>query len=156
MPPPTKGGKRSITGGSGKGKGKGKGKKATSAQGKGKAGAPNKSGSIGGPKKRSRKSRGSGWKTYIHRTHKQVYNQITLSKSTMGVLTSFVEDMFQKLLSEAVHIAKINNTKTLSAREIQTSARLLLPPELAKHAMSEGTKAVAKYNAGTDKDATQN
>ena len=74
----------------------------------------------------------------------------------MDVLTSFVEDMFQKLQTEAVNIAKINNVKTLSAREIQTSARLLLPPELAKHAMSEGTKAVAKYNAGTDKDATQN
>jgi histone H2B len=70
----------------------------------------------------------------------------------MGVLNSFVEDMFQKLQSEAVNIAKINNTKTLSAREIQTAARLLLPPELAKHAMSEGTKAVAKYNAAANKD----
>ena len=160
MPPPTKGGKRSITGGSGKGKGKGqgkgKGKKATG--GKGKGGAPNKSGSVGA-KKRARKTnrgRGHGWVTYIHRTHKQVYSAITLSKRTMDVLTSFVEDMFQKLQTEAVNIAKINNVKTLSAREIQTSARLLLPPELAKHAMSEGTKAVAKYNAGTDKDATQN
>ena len=29
---------------------------------------------------------------------------------------------------------------------VQTSTRLLLPGELAKHAVSEGTKAVTKYN----------
>ena len=42
-------------------------------------------------------------------------------------------------------LSKINKTKTLSSREIQTAVRLMLPGELAKHAMSEGTKAVAKY-----------
>lgn len=30
---------------------------------------------------------------------------------------------------------------------MQTAVRLLLPGELAKHAVSEGTKAVTKYNA---------
>ena len=39
------------------------------------------------------------------------------------------------------------HTKTLSSREIQTAVRLMLPGELAKHAMSEGTKAVAKYTS---------
>jgi histone H2A len=34
---------------------------------------------------------------------------------------------------------------TLSSREIQTAVRLLLPGDLAKHAVSEGTKAVTKY-----------
>ena len=36
---------------------------------------------------------------------------------------------------------------TISSREIQTSVRLLLPGELAKHAVSEGTKAVTKYTS---------
>ncbi|GBP94796.1 Histone H2B.3 [Eumeta japonica] len=31
--------------------------------------------------------------------------------------------------------------------EVQTSVRLLLPGELAKHAVSEGTKAVTKYTS---------
>ena len=44
-------------------------------------------------------------------------------------------------------LSKINKTKTLSSREIQTAVRLMLPGELAKHAMSEGTKAVAKYTS---------
>ncbi|ODM88408.1 Histone H2B (s) [Orchesella cincta] len=33
------------------------------------------------------------------------------------------------------------------SREIQTAVRLLLPGELAKHAVSEGTKAVTKYTS---------
>ena len=44
-------------------------------------------------------------------------------------------------------LAKINKVKTLSSREIQTAVRLILPGELAKHAMSEGTKAVAKFTS---------
>ncbi|KAI4294013.1 hypothetical protein K525DRAFT_213708, partial [Schizophyllum commune Loenen D] len=32
----------------------------------------------------------------------------------------------------------------ISSREIQTSVRLILPGELAKHAISEGTKSVTK------------
>ena len=44
-------------------------------------------------------------------------------------------------------LTKINKVKTLSSREIQTAVRLMLPGELAKHAMSEGTKAVAKFSS---------
>ncbi len=63
----------------------------------------------------------------------------------MTIMGSFVEDMFERIHGESVNVAKINQTKTLTAREVQTSARLLLPGELSKHAMSEGTRAVAKY-----------
>ena len=38
-----------------------------------------------------------------------------------------------------------NKRSTIISREIQTAVRLLLPGELAKHAVSEGTKAVTKY-----------
>ena len=36
---------------------------------------------------------------------------------------------------------------TISSREIQTAVQLLLPGELAKHAVSEGTKAFTKYTS---------
>jgi histone H2B len=144
MPPPTKGGKRlpvASGGAGGKGKGKGKGKKAV----------PKKSGSTVAEKKRPKK-RSPSWALFIHRALKQVFKNVSLTKRSMQVMCSFVEDMFNRLQGEAVNIAKINKVRTLTAREIQTSARLLLPPELAKHAMSEGTKAVAKYNSGLAKD----
>ena len=48
---------------------------------------------------------------------------------------------------EHAKLAKYNSKATISSREIQTAVRLLLPGELAKHAVSEGTKAVTKYTS---------
>uniref|UniRef100_A0A2K6G8L3 Histone H2B n=1 Tax=Propithecus coquereli TaxID=379532 RepID=A0A2K6G8L3_PROCO len=40
-----------------------------------------------------------------------------------------------------------NKRSTITSREIKRAVRLLLPGELAKHAVSEGTKAVTKYTS---------
>src|SRR5689334_10690747 len=47
----------------------------------------------------------------------------------------------------AAELCFIAGKHTISSREIQTAVRLILPGELAKHAVSEGTKAVTKYNS---------
>ena len=39
-------------------------------------------------------------------------------------------------------LAAYSKKSTISSREIQTAVRLILPGELAKHAISEGTKSV--------------
>lgn len=52
----------------------------------------------------------------------------------------------ERIASEASRIAQYNKRQTLSSREIQTAVRLLLPGELSKHAVSEGTKAVTYVN----------
>ena len=49
-------------------------------------------------------------------------------------------------MSAALEIFPICRS-TITSREIQTAVRLLLPGELAKHAVSEGTKAVTKYTS---------
>jgi histone H2B len=53
-----------------------------------------------------------------------------------------MNDMFDTLVAEAARLVRLKNAKTLSARDVQTSTRLLLPGALADHAVSEGTKAV--------------
>ena len=45
-----------------------------------------------------------------------------------------------------VELASYSKKSTISSREIQTAVRLILPGELAKHAISEGTKSVTKVN----------
>ncbi len=46
-------------------------------------------------------------------------------------------------------LASYSKKSTISSREIQTSVRLILPGELAKHAISEGTKSVTSaYSQG--------
>jgi histone H2B len=63
-------------------------------------------------------------------------------------LTRF-PDIFERVATEASKLAAYNKKSTISSREIQTSVRLILPGELAKHAVSEGTKAVTKYSSST-------
>merc|ERR1711887_451867 len=62
-------------------------------------------------------------------------------------MNSFINDVFEKIASESARLVRYNKKHTLSSREVQTSVRLLLPGELAKHAVSEGTKAVTKYSS---------
>lgn len=58
-------------------------------------------------------------------------------------------DIFERIATEASKLAAYNKKSTISSREIQTAVRLILPGELAKHAVSEGTKAVTKYSSSS-------
>mmetsp|Transcript_1530 Transcript_1530/g.2000 ORF Transcript_1530/g.2000 Transcript_1530/m.2000 type:complete len:109 (+) Transcript_1530:50-376(+) len=82
--------------------------------------------------------------TYIYRTLKQIHKNVGFSSKGIKVVNSFVQDIFERLAVEAASLTRFNKTKTLTSREVQTAVRLTLPAELAKHAMAEGTKAVAK------------
>ena len=96
--------------------------------------------------KNKRKSKQS-YNIYIYRVLKQVHPDTGVSKRAMSVLNSFVGDTFGRIASEAGRLVMYNKRKTMSAREVQTAVRLVLPGELAKHAVSEGTKAVTKYQS---------
>jgi histone H2B len=65
----------------------------------------------------------------------------------MSIMNSFVNDIFGRIAGEASKLTQYNKRSTITSREIQTAVRLLLPGELAKHAVSEGTKAVTKYTS---------
>lgn len=96
--------------------------------------------------KRHRK-RTETFSVYIYRVLKQVHPETGVSKRSMSIMNSFINDIFEKIALEASRLVRYNKKHTLSSREIQTAVRLLLPGELAKHAVSEGTKAVTKYTS---------
>ena len=98
--------------------------------------------------KRSHK-RTESYSSYIYKVLKQVHPQTGISKRGMSILNSFINDIFERIATEAAKLARYNKKATLSSREIQTGVRLVLPGELAKHAVSEGTKAVTKFNSST-------
>ena len=77
----------------------------------------------------------------------QVHPDLGISSKAMSIMNSFVNDVFERLAGEAARLAQYSGRTTLTSREVQTAVRLLLPGELAKHAVSEGTKAVTKYTS---------
>ncbi|KAK3087748.1 hypothetical protein FSP39_010073 [Pinctada imbricata] len=99
-----------------------------------------------GDNKRKRKRKES-YGLYIYKVLRQVHPDTGISSKGMSIMNSFVNDVFERIAAEASRLANYNKRSTITSREIQTAVRLLLPGELAKHAVSEGTKAVTKYTS---------
>ncbi|CAK9214311.1 unnamed protein product [Sphagnum troendelagicum] len=99
----------------------------------------------GGKKKKAKST--ETYKIYIYKVLKQVHPDTGVSSKAMGIMNSFINDIFEKLAQESARLARYNKKPTITSREIQTAVRLILPGELAKHAVSEGTKAVTKFTS---------
>ena len=110
-----------------------------------KAVSKTKTPSSGGKKHRRRRRESYG--IYIYKVLKQVHPDTGITSKAMSIMNSFVNDIFERIAAESSRLAHYNKRSTITSREIQTAVRLLLPGELAKHAVSEGTKAVTKYTS---------
>ena len=91
--------------------------------------------------------RKESYSIYIYKVLKQVHPDTGVSSKAMAIMNSFVNDIFERIAAESSRLSQYNKKSTITSREIQTAVRLLLPGELAKHAVSEGTKAVTKYTS---------
>lgn len=97
-----------------------------------------------GEKRRPRK-RQYTFASYIYKVLKEVHPELSISRKSMAVLDSFVLDLEERIAREASRLARYNGRRTITSREIASACRLLLPGELARHAMSEGTKSLLKF-----------
>ncbi|XP_067880513.1 histone H2B 1/2-like [Heterodontus francisci] len=95
----------------------------------------NKPSTKGGKKRRK-----ESYSIYIYKVMKQVHPETGISSKAMSIMNSFVNDVFERIAGDTSRLAHYNNHQL---REIQTAVRLLLPRELAKHAVSEGTKYIS-------------
>ncbi|GCB66830.1 hypothetical protein scyTo_0015046 [Scyliorhinus torazame] len=83
----------------------------------------------------------------IYKALKQVYPVTGISSSAMSVINLFVNDIFERITCESSRLIRYSQRQTISSQEIQTTIHLMLPGELTKHAVSEGSKAVTKYTS---------
>ena len=116
-----------------------------SAKGAKKAAKSQKAARTSTKKRKHRRKESFG--SYIYKVLKQVHPDTGVSSKAMSIMNSFVNDIFERIAAESSRLAHYNKRSTITSREIQTAVRLLLPGELAKHAVSEGTKAVTKYTS---------
>merc|ERR1712086_550757 len=100
------------------------------------------------PKKTiTRRRRTETFSVYIFRVLRQVHEKTGISKRSMSIMNSFINDLFERISAEAGRLVRYSKRHTLSSREVQTAVRPILPGELAKHAVVEGTKAVTKFSS---------
>ena len=65
----------------------------------------------------------------------------------------YINDTLKKIANKASKLVNYNKRPILTAREIQTSVRLVLPEKIGKRAVSSGTEAFTKFansEAGLD------
>ena len=87
-----------------------------------------------GDKKKANK-RIESYSSYIYKVLKQVHPDTGISKRGMFIMNSFINDVFECVAGESGKLTRYNKKATLSSREVQTAVRLMLPGELAKHAV---------------------
>ena len=112
-----------------------------------KAGAGKKDSKAAVDKKKKHKKRRESYAIYVYKVLKQVHPDTGISSKAMSIMNSFVNDIFERIAQEASRLAHYNKKATITSREVQSAVKLLLPGELAKHAVSEGTKSVTKYTS---------
>jgi histone H2B len=100
-------------------------------------------------RKRSR-TNGRAYSIYLRRVLLQIHPDLGMSKRTLSILNSFLNDLFEQIAREASNLCKYSRKKTLSEREIQAAVRLVIPSEIAQHAVSEGKKAFSRYIFSTE------
>ncbi|CAN4098952.1 unnamed protein product [Withania somnifera] len=111
----------------------------------------------GGKRRRKRAKVGGGvgpsegYRRYVFRVMKQVHPDMGISSQAMTILNNLMGDMFERIANEAAVLSKYVGRTTLASVDIQDAVKLVLPGELGKHAIAEGTKAVATYVSSVDK-----
>lgn len=105
----------------------------------------------GEPKKRSSSSNQTvkdfNFNVYVYKVLKQVHPDTGISGDAKACMVNLVKINVAKIMNAANQLVLRSGVRTISSRDIQSAVRIVLPGELAKHAVSEGTKAVTKYNA---------
>lgn len=87
----------------------------------------------------------STFSIYIYKLMKEkVCPDLAISAKAMAIMNSFMADIMDRIAEEAKNLIRYNNQLTITSRDIQTAVRLVLPPELAKDAVSEGVNALYK------------
>ena len=112
-------------------------------------GMPKKKSSDGmikrGPKPVKQFDKDEKFQIYIHRILKRIDAETTLSKKAMTTMNSLILDVYRQISQEAASLSRHGHNSLLRPQDVQSAVKLRLPGELCKHALSEATKALAKY-----------
>ncbi len=89
---------------------------------------------------------------YISRLLKQVHKDISIGLSAKNTLNLMIQNTVERILDVSQDLVQLSNRKTIGSREVQSGVIMILPGELAKHAVSEATRSLGIFGgaiAGT-------
>lgn len=78
----------------------------------------------------------------VYKVCRHIQPDATFSKTGMMVMDCFCKDMFEKIAEEAQRLVAYRGKSTMTSNDVMGAVRLILPGELADHAITEGTNAL--------------
>lgn len=93
------------------------------------------------------------FRVYIHRTLKGVSPNLHITKSALEALDSVVRVTANQLVDRALALTGGSEKITVSSAELQASVRLVLPGDLATHAVKAGLTATNTFQESEKKRA---
>ena len=93
-----------------------------------------------------RKKPVQSFKIYLYTVLNQVHPTVRISTRAMDIMNTFMVDIFERIATEAARLLIHSKKPTLALKDMEYAVKLSLSGELAKHAMSEGNKAIKNYN----------
>ena len=95
-------------------------------------------------KKKTKKST-DNYTSYISKILKVVEPSVSTSKDSVTLVNSILDDFAERLIMQANKLTKIDQKSTVKAKHVQAATQLLLVGGLQRHAVSDGTRAVALF-----------
>jgi len=89
---------------------------------------------------------------FINVLYKQMHPDMKVNKISRSQLNQLLNLLTSAITEKAVFLNQKNKVKTISARTIQSAIQIILPGELRKQAISNGTMAVVKYIRSKDEE----
>merc|ERR1712096_111560 len=93
---------------------------------------------------KAKKSQQAKKKSVNYKVLKQVHPDLRISSKAISICDALCKDVEGRLQTEMRNLCTMVGTKTCKSRQAVAATRLVLPGELGKHAVQEGSKALAK------------
>ncbi|OMJ89145.1 hypothetical protein SteCoe_8773 [Stentor coeruleus] len=104
--------------------------------------------------KKPKTEKATTFSSYISKVKKQVHPGLKISKSTVKIMDSFIEDFFTRLCTESSNLMMSIGNKSLRAEDVLRAITLILPGEIGNYAVKEANKAISAYEM--DKEGKKN
>lgn len=87
----------------------------------------------------------TSYRVFVHRILKAEHPNIGVGGPALTVLDKAVQYLIKMLMYHADVARRQEGVKTITSRHVQTAVRLWFPGEMAKRAVTAGTKILARY-----------
>lgn len=96
------------------------------------------------------------YSTYIYKVlrnenlRSETNSELGISNRGMEVMNSLVNDLFDRIATEASTLAKISKRNTIGKKDIEAAVKLVLPGDIGRVAREEAEKALNKFTSSRE------